>query len=549
MRLAAPCPSPAHALAHPCAAGINTSSVLVFAENAMLDAMVAQASAGAVRALPYGIFATLVSRDTFSRKVGEVTGEGAGNIGFSHEIAAYHLYNQQLLTDPDLQLEPLTWPSVITTSEQHATWLVHAAVDAWLSVVPFTHFAQAQAVVSSRSSHRFSPDASNALDRSGRMCTLAALLLDHAQHVKSKDGLSYVEHAWRFVDHAAVCLFAVRTFHIQHPSHDRIRANFQQTFWNTLQLDRTPLPDPAGCDNYEATAGKRLADVYGHLPGFWMHRSLVVDFFEKNITKWSGQPTDQLVKVRGVKARKNLTSGKVIAQIPQNGGFFSLQQIRQSAAWPALEFLQQNKADPALLLDIAVAYEMMNSDKSPWKPLVCNFPRSYDNFLQMQSFDELERASAELAGVNPGWNATEVVERFVENVALYVEEGVAAVVVLYPELFPHGLPAKYYVHARMAKMSRTWTLNHNSAKIDFFSPASDLFNHHEPSDIVISFHQQDRAKKKGDIAVVEVVLIRNITKASEIFYSYAINTCIPRFLNNFGYSPMEARANDCVQPL
>ncbi len=248
MRLAAPCPSPAHALAHPCAAGINTSSVLVFAENAMLDAMVAQASAGAVRALPYGIFATLVSRDTFSRKAGEVMGEGAGNIGFSHETAAYHLYNQQLLTDTDLQLEPLTWPPVITTSEQHATWLVHAAVDAWLSVVPFTHFAQAQAVVSSRSSHRFSPDASNALDRSGRMCTLAALLLDHAQHVKSKDGLSYVEHAWRFVDHAAVCLFAVRTFHIHHPSHDRIRANFQQTFWNTLQLDRTPLPDPAGCD-------------------------------------------------------------------------------------------------------------------------------------------------------------------------------------------------------------------------------------------------------------------------------------------------------------
>jgi hypothetical protein len=136
----------------------------------------------------------------------------------------------------------------------------------------------------------------------------------------------------------------------------------------------------------------------------------------------------------------------------------------------------------------------------------------------MQNFDELERASAELAGVSPGWNATEVVERFVENVALYVEEGVAAVVVLYPELFPHGLPAKYYVHARMAKMSRTWTLNHNSAKIDFFSPASDLFNHREPSDIMISFHQADRAKKKGDIAVVEVVLIRNITKASEIFY-------------------------------
>ena len=84
----------------------------------------------------------------------------------------------------------------------------------------------------------------------------------------------------------------------------------------------------------------------------------------------------------------------------------------------------------------------MNSDKSLWKPLVCNFQRTYDNFLQVQSFNELERASAEVGEVNPGWNATEVVERFVENVALYVEEGVAAAVVLFPEVFPQGLPAK-----------------------------------------------------------------------------------------------------------
>ena len=160
---------------------------------------------------------------------------------------------------------------------------------------------------------------------------------------------------------------------------------------------------------------------------------------------------------------------------------------------------------------------MMNSDKSLWKPLVCNFQRTYDNFLQVQSFNELERASAEVGEVNPGWNATEVVERFVENVALYVEEGVAAAVVLFPEVFPQGLPAKYYFHARMAKMSRTWTLNHNDAKVDFFCPVCDLFNHHEPTDIVISFHQADRVKKKGDIAVVDIVLIRNITKAAEIF--------------------------------
>jgi len=53
---------------------------------------------------------------------------------------------------------------------------------------------------------------------------------------------------------------------------------------------------------------------------------------------------------------------------------------------------------------------MMNSARSPWKPLICNFPRAYDNFLQMQSPEELERATAEVGAVNPGWNATKMVE-------------------------------------------------------------------------------------------------------------------------------------------
>ena len=39
---------------------------------------------------------------------------------------------------------------------------------------------------------------------------------------------------------------------------------------------------------YVATDGKRLADLYGNLPGYWMHPGLVVATFEKNITKWSG---------------------------------------------------------------------------------------------------------------------------------------------------------------------------------------------------------------------------------------------------------------------
>ena len=59
---------------------------------------------------------------------------------------------------------------------------------------------------------------------------------------------------------------------------------------------------------------------------------------------------------------------------------------------------------------VGLAYEMMNSARSPWKPLICNFPSAYDNFLQMQSPEELERVTAEVGAVNPGWNATQSVE-------------------------------------------------------------------------------------------------------------------------------------------
>ena len=93
-----------------------------------------------------------------------------------------------------------------------------------------------------------------------------------------------------------------------------------------------------------------------------------------------GQPTDQLVKVRGIMTTKKLKAGsvarkrvcthvpswrilrlcvnqnpalqtrcihcscfagKTIARIPKIGGLFSPEQLPQSAAWPALKFMQQ----------------------------------------------------------------------------------------------------------------------------------------------------------------------------------------------------------------
>ena len=41
---------------------------------------------------------------------------------------------------------------------------------------------------------------------------------------------------------------------------------------------------------YVAKDGQRLVDLYGHLPGYWIHPSLMVATFEKNATKWNGSP-------------------------------------------------------------------------------------------------------------------------------------------------------------------------------------------------------------------------------------------------------------------
>ncbi len=248
MRLAAPCPSDQQH-AYPCAEGIDTLNVLVFAENAMLDSVVAQASAGAVRAMPYGLFAALVSNDTFSRNVGGARGDGADDSGTNNDSAAYHLHNHNLFTDPNLRLETLSWPAVLASSAQHAAWIVQAAVDAWLNIVPFPYMMQAHAVVNERSSATFSPNVSDAIGANGRQCTLASIHLDRAQHyLKTKEHDKFIAGAWFCIDLSSVCLFSALNLRLKHPARDRIAASFNDIYWKLHQLDRVPLPPMAGCD-------------------------------------------------------------------------------------------------------------------------------------------------------------------------------------------------------------------------------------------------------------------------------------------------------------
>ena len=195
---------------------------------------------------------------------------------------------------------------------------------------------------------------------------------------------------------------------------------------------------------------------------------------------------------------------------------------------------------------------MMHAAESPWKPLICNFPPSYDNFLQMQSSEELERATAEINIANPHWNATNVIEKEVRDAAFNIRGVVAGGVALFPEIFPLGLPAKVFMHARMAVLSRAWGMDGQ----DVLCPIADLFYRQEPTHVVISIQKSNKIKQEGPLDTVEVVLKRTATKGGEIFYSalfflhspfvalltlarncvaaYINNGCIPKFVRNFG---------------
>lgn len=193
---------------------------------------------------------------------------------------------------------------------------------------------------------------------------------------------------------------------------------------------------------------------------------------------------------------------------------------------------------------VALAYEMMNSAKSLWKPLICNFPSSYDNFLHMQSLEELDRCSADVSKVNPGFNATRKIEIDMDSNAFQLYGIVAAVVVHFPRIFPSGLPAQYFMHARMARLSRAWTSDGHP----LLCPVADLANHQAPAHAALHF-----TKQTGNLEIVEVVMQRTAAKDEEVHYGmqlrkcqllqfvseslipeYTAKPCIPKFIFNYG---------------
>ena len=157
---------------------------------------------------------------------------------------------------------------------------------------------------------------------------------------------------------------------------------------------------------------------------------------------------------------------------------------------------------------------MLNSAQSPWKPLICNFPSSYSNFLQTQSLQQLDLVSAQVGIVNPGWNATHRVQEEISQTALQLRGIAAAVVAIFPGVFPTGLPAKYFMHARLAVLSRAW----GTDGLSVLTPIADLFNHQEPTHVVISIQKTKQSRRDGSaLSHVEVIMERSADKGEEVF--------------------------------
>ncbi len=130
----------------------------------------------------------------------------------------------------------------------------------------------------------------------------------------------------------------------------------------------------------------------------------------------------------------------------------------------------------------------------------------------------LEQCSAEVSVVNPGFNATKKVQHEIMQSSVQLQGIVAAVIALFPKIFPTGLPAKYFMHARLAVLSRAWGSDGHSV----LCPIADLFNHEEPTHTVISIRKNKGKGSKGkseegDLSVVEVILERTADKDSEVF--------------------------------
>jgi hypothetical protein len=121
----------------------------------------------------------------------------------------------------------------------------------------------------------------------------------------------------------------------------------------------------------------------------------------------------------------------------------------------------------------------------------------------MQGLEELDRCSADVSKVNPGFNATRKIEIGMDQSAFQLYGIVAAVVDLFPLIFPSGLPANYFMHARMARLSRAWTSDGHP----LLCPVADLFNHQAPAHAYLHF-----SKPRGNLEVVEVVMQRTVAK-------------------------------------
>lgn len=177
---------------------------------------------------------------------------------------------------------------------------------------------------------------------------------------------------------------------------------------------------------------------------------------------------------------------------------------------------------------------MLNAPRSPWLPLICNFPTAYPGLPFTWSDGQLD-AAAHLNGFGPEFR--ELVDANINSWSGLLCNDVAYINFRFQHIVPGGLPAKFILWAAFAVRSRGFGQHGGPAMV----PVADLLNH--DNDVHVSVHMYMLRAEEGSDDVeaavphtYDMAMLRDVRAGDEIFNSYGSH-CARKWLVTYGFVP------------
>ena len=165
---------------------------------------------------------------------------------------------------------------------------------------------------------------------------------------------------------------------------------------------------------------------------------------------------------------------------------------------------------------------MLNAPRSPWLPLICNFPTTYHDLPWTWSDRLLHAAAPELR---------EHVDASFSVWSAFLFNEVAHVNFRFQGIVPGGLPAKYILWATFAVLSRAFEQHGGAALI----PVADLLNHDHDRHVAVQMYVSSYDEAAVPHSFV-VTLLRDLKAGDEMFFFYGSH-CSLKWLTTYGFVP------------